>query len=92
MFGLSSKTQANKALKIPMMLKQIRADKQVKENASNIISITVTNIINKETMNIAQNDDKVNNIYVIVIELESKAIPNLFISALDKKFEELFYF
>lgn len=35
MFGLSSKTQANKALKIPMMLKQIRADKQVKENASN---------------------------------------------------------
>lgn len=87
MFGLSSKTQANKALKIPMMLKQIRADKQVKKNASNIISITVTNVINKETMNIAQNDDKVNNIYVIVIELESKAIPNLFISALDKKFE-----
>lgn len=38
-------------------------------------------------MNIAQNDDKVKNIFVIVIELESKAIPNFFISALDKKFE-----
>lgn len=87
MFGLSSKTQANKVLKIPMMLKQIRADKQVKENASNIISIMVTNVINKDTINIAQIDDKVKNIFVIVIELESKAIPNLFISALDKKFE-----
>lgn len=87
MFGLSSKTQVSQVLKIPFLLKEIKADKQVKENASNIISITVTNVINNDTMNIAQNDNKVKNIFVIVIELESKAIPNLFISALDKKFE-----
>lgn len=87
MFGLSSKTQANKVLKIPMILKEIKADKHVKENASNIISITVTNVINKDTMNIAQKDDNIKYIYVIVIELENKTIPNIFISALDKKFE-----
>ena len=87
MFGLSSKTQVSQVLKIPFLLKEIKADKQVKENASNVLSVTVTNVINKDTMNIAQKDDKVKNIYVIDIELDSKIIPNLFIAAVDKKFE-----
>ncbi|MDE6605743.1 MAG: DUF4391 domain-containing protein [Clostridia bacterium] len=86
MFGLSSKTQVSQVLKIPFLFKEIKADKQVKENASNVLSVTVTNVINKDTMNIAQKDDKVKNIYVIVIELNGKVIPNLFIAALDKKF------
>ena len=87
MFGLSSKTQVSQVLKIPFLFKEIKADKQVKENASNVLSVTVTNVINKDTINIAQKDDKVKNIYVIVIELDCKIIPNLFIAAVDKKFE-----
>ena len=87
MFGLSSKTQVSQVLKIPFLLKEIKADKQVKENASNVLSVTVTNVINKDTMNIAQKDDKVKEIFVVVIEIADKIIPSLFISAFDKKFE-----
>ena len=87
MFGLSSKTQVNNALKMAVLLKQINADKQVKENAKNIISVTITNVINNDTMNVAQKDDKVKEIFVVVIEIADKIIPSLFISAFDKKFE-----
>lgn len=87
MFGLSSKTQVNNVLKLGFLYKQINAYKQVRENAKNIISVTITNVINNDTMNVAQKDDKIKEIFVFVIELADKTIPSLFISALDKKFE-----
>lgn len=87
MFGLSSKTQTNNVLKLAFLYKQINADKQVRENSKSIISVTITNVINNDTMNVAQKDDKVKEIFVFVIELADKIIPSLFISALDKKFE-----
>ena len=86
MFGLSSKTQVNNVLKMAALYKQINADKQVKENAKNIISVTITNVINNDTMNVAQKDDKVKGIFVVVIEIADKIIPSFFISAFDKKF------
>lgn len=83
MFDLSSKTQVNKKFKLSELYKLIRADKTVKADASNIASVTLTNVLNADTMNFTVIKD-VKEIYVFEVVLTSKSIPALFISALDK--------
>ena len=63
--------------------KLIRADKTVKADASNIASVTLTNVLNADTMNFTITKD-VKEIYVFEVVLTSKSIPTLFISELDK--------
>lgn len=83
MFDLSSKTQVNKKFKLSELYKLIHADKTVKADASNIASVTLTNVLNSDTMNFTVTKD-VKEIYVFEVVLTSKSIPTLFISALDK--------
>ena len=83
MFNLSSKTQVNKKFKLSELYKLIQADKTVKADASNIASVTLTNVLNADTMNFTLIKD-VKEIYVFEIVLMTKTIPTLFISALDK--------
>lgn len=83
MFELSSKTQVNRKFKLTELYKVMGADKAVKANAANIVSVTLTNVLNKDTLNFSANGD-VKEIYVFEIVLNSKTIPSLFISALDK--------
>lgn len=83
MFELSTKTQVNKKFKLSELFKMIGADKDIKANAKNITSITLANVLSKETMNFAESGD-VKEIYVFEVELADKAIPSQFISALDK--------
>ncbi len=83
MFDLSSKTQVNKKFKLSELYKLIRVDKTVKADASNIASVTLTNVLNADTMNFTVTKD-VKEIYVFEVILTSKSIPSLFISALDK--------
>ena len=83
MFNLSSKTQVDKKFKLSELYKLIQADKTVKADASNVASVTLTNVLNSDTMNFTLIKD-VKEIYVFEIVLTAKTIPALFISALDK--------
>lgn len=83
MFELNSKTQANKKFKMSELYKLVGASKEVKANATNISSVTLSNVLNADTANLPYNGD-VKEIYIFDIVLTSKDIPNLFLSALDK--------
>ncbi len=83
MFEFSSKTQVNRKFKLTELYKVMGADKAVKADAANIASVTLTNVLNKDTLNFSANGD-VKEIYVFEIVLNTKIAPSLFISTLDK--------
>lgn len=83
MFEFSSKTQVNKKFKLTELYKVMGADKVVKADAANIVSVMLTNVLNKDTLNFSAKGD-VKEIYVFEIVLNAKATPSLFITALDK--------
>ncbi|MCM1043290.1 MAG: DUF4391 domain-containing protein [Corallococcus sp.] len=83
MFELSSKTQVNKKFKLTELYKVVGADKAIKADAANILSVTLTNVLNEDTLNFSARGE-VKEIYVFEIVLTSKTVPTLFISALDK--------
>lgn len=83
MFELSSKTQVNRKFKLNELYKVIGADKAIKADAANILSVTLTNVLNKDTLNFSASGN-VKEIYVFEITLNVKTVPSLFISALDK--------
>lgn len=83
MFDLSSKTYVNKCFKLPELYKLIGASKEVKADAANVASVTLTNVLNADTMNFAASDT-VKEIYVFEIVLNDRTIPSLFLSTLDK--------
>lgn len=83
MFDLSSKTQVNRRFRFTELYKMMAADKDIKADAKNILSVTLTNVISQETMNFTE-QGKVKEIYVFEVELSDKTIPALFLSALDR--------
>lgn len=83
MFSFSSKTRVNRELKIRDVLHQMKADKDVRNDALNIVSITLTNIINANTIN-CEPDEKYKEIYLFLIEVKEPFVPQQFITLLDK--------
>lgn len=83
MFDLSSKTQVNRKFNMTELYKVMGADKAVKADTANIFSVTLTNVLNKDTLNFSAKGE-VKEIYVFEIVLNTKTVPSLFISALDK--------
>ena len=83
MFELSSKTQVNRKFKLTELYKVMSTDKLVKADAANILSVTLTNVLNKDTLNFSAKGD-VKEIYLFEIVLNTKTLPSLFIAALDK--------
>ena len=83
MFELSTKTQVDKRFKMTELYKLIGASKEAKADAANINSVTLTNVLNSDTMNLPFGNN-VKEIYIFKIALSEKTIPVLFISALDK--------
>lgn len=83
MFELSSKTQVNRKFKLTELYKVTSADKAVKADAANILSVMLTNVLNNDTLNLSVKGD-VKEIYVFEIALTTTTAPSLFISALDK--------
>ena len=61
----------------------MRADKAVKADAANVLSVTFSNVLNQDTLNFPDVGE-VREIYVFGLVLGSKTVPTLFISALDK--------
>ena len=83
MIELSSKTRVDKRFKLNELFKLTAADKTIKDSAKNVLSVTLTNVLSKDTLNLRQTGT-VKEIYVFVIELSSDVIPAPFITALDK--------
>lgn len=83
MFNFSSKTEVNKEYKLSDFLKQIKASKEVKDDAKKIKKIFFKNVLNNYTLN-CEEDEKYKNIYVIEILLLTDSIPRLFLEELDK--------
>lgn len=91
MFEFSSKTQVNKKFKLFDILKQIKADKEIKTDAMKINSIMLSNVINAASLN-TKVDDVFKEIYIFVIDLNKNEIPKLFLEALDKNIRLHTYF
>ena len=83
MFDLSSKTKVNRKFRLAELYKMMTADKEIKADAKNILSVVLTNVLSSDTMNLSS-DGKVKEVYIFDIELAEKTIPTLFITALDK--------
>lgn len=83
MFDLSSKTKVNRKFRLAELYKMMAADKDIKADAKNIVSVVLTNVLSQDTMNLSS-DGKVKEVYIFDIELNSKTLPTLFISSLDK--------
>lgn len=83
MFNFSSKTYVGKEYKVSDFLTQIKAIKEVKDDAKKIKTITFKNVINAQSLNVIV-DKEFQNIYVIHMELKERSIPKLFIEELDK--------
>jgi len=83
MFVFSSKTQVNKKFRFQELFKLMSADKAVRADAKTVLSVTLTNVLSSDTLNLSASG-KIKEIYVFDIELSAKTIPTLFISTLDK--------
>ncbi len=83
MFDLSSKTKVNRKFRFAELFKMMQADKDTKADAKNIESVVLTNVLSPDTMNLPS-IGKVKEVYVFELQLSSRTIPALFISALDK--------
>ena len=93
MYLFSSKTIVNRKFKLSELYKVMGADKDVKADAKNILSVTLTNVLNGETLNLSTDKGDTKEIYVFEIELSAKGVPTLFLAALDKatQFHTVFY-
>lgn len=91
MFQFSSKTNVNKNFKLTDILKQIKADKDIKSDATKINSIVLSHVINSQSIN-TREVDKYKEIYIFKIDLNTNEIPKLFLEALDKSIKLHTYF
>ena len=83
MFAFSSKTQVDKKFRLPDLYKMMAAERDVKADAQNILSVTLKNVLSEDTLGIPAGDN-VTEIYIFEIELSDKRIPPLFIACLDR--------
>ena len=91
MFNYSEKTKVDIKFKMLDLFKTIKADKTVKTDAGNIISVILSNTLSPEKTNLEASEN-VKEIYVIDIILNSKRVPEIFVDAFNKfiEFQTLF--
>ena len=83
MYEFSSKTQVDQKFKLSDLLKLIHASKEIKQEATNIESVQMTNAISQQTTGLEPSDE-VNEIYIFEITLNNESVPINFIKELDK--------
>ena len=91
MFNYSEKTKVDIKFKMLDLFKTIKADKSVKTDAGNIVSVILSNTLSPEKTNLEASEN-VKEIYVIDIILNSKRVPEIFVDAFNKfiEFQTLF--
>ena len=91
MFNYTDKTIANIQFKMLELFRTIKADKIIKQDASNVVSVKLTNILSPERTNLDESE-LVKEIYIFEINLNSSKVPEKFLDALNKSinFQTLF--
>lgn len=91
MFNYSEKTKVDIKFKMLDLFKTIKADKSVKTDAGNIVSVILSNTLSPEKTNLEASEN-VKEIYVIDIILNSKRVPEIFVNAFNRfiEFQTLF--
>lgn len=91
MFNYSEKTKVDIKFKMLDLFKTIKADKSVKTDASNVVSVVLSNTLSPERTNLEASEN-VKEIYVIDIILNSKRVPEIFVDAFNRfiEFQTLF--
>lgn len=91
MFNYSDKTIANIQFKMLELFRTIKADKMVKQDANNVASVKLANILSPDRT-FLEPSEIVKEIYIIEITLTSKIVPTKFIDAFNKyiNFQTLF--
>ena len=91
MFEFNSKTEVNKEFKVKEILKMVKADRNIKNDALSIEKIVLKNVISEETLNISSGE-LCREIYIFDITLKERRIPVDFIKSFDKNIELHTYF
>lgn len=91
MFNYSDKTIANIQFKMLELFRTIKADKIIKQDASNVVSVKLANILSPDRTNLDESE-LVKEIYIFEINLNSSKVPEKFLDALNKSinFQTLF--
>ena len=83
MFLYPEKTKVNIKFKMLELFRTIKADKNIKNDASIVSSVVLANILSKDRTNIEESN-VVKEIYVIDIFLTTEKVPKLFLECLNK--------
>ena len=91
MFVYGEKVVVNRPLKLTDLFKHIKANKDIKNDASVIGGIKLSHVISPATTNLEASEN-VKEIYVITVDLKEKVIPSEFLDVFDKQilFQTLF--
>lgn len=91
MFNYSDKSITNIQFKMLELFRTIKADKIVKQDAGNVVSVTLANILSPDRTNLDESE-LVKEIYIFEINLNSNKVPEKFLDALNKSinFQTLF--
>jgi len=91
MFKYSQKTEVNKVFKLNELFKIINASKEVKQDASVIESLKLSNILSSESTNFEETEN-FEAIYIIDVAVKDKVLPKLFLDEFNKNinFQTLF--
>lgn len=83
MFVYGDKTEVNIQFKMLELFRTIKADKIIKQDAGNVTSVKLANILSSDNTNL-EDSELVKEIYVFEINLNSNKIPEKFLDALNK--------
>lgn len=83
MFNYNEQTIVNLKFKMLDLYRTIKADKEIKTSAKNVIDVTLSNTLSPERTKLDASDN-VKEIYVMDIYLNTSEIPTKFIEALNK--------
>lgn len=83
MFIYSEKTEINIQFKMLELFRTIKADKLVKNDATIVNKVILSNILSKDRTNLEESEF-VKEIYVIDLYLTTKKVPSLFLDTLNK--------
>ena len=93
MYKFNDKTLVNKQFKLTELFKLVKANKEIKAEASNVLNISLARVLSEQTI-FLEPCDYVKEIYIFKVELASTQVPYKFIDLLDRqiKFETVFVF
>lgn len=83
MFEYLAQTEVNRVFKLSEVFKMIGASKEIKQDASVIESVKLSNILSSETTNF-DTSENFKEIYIVDIVVKNKILPKLFLNSFDK--------